>query len=139
MGNLLYVNNSSISHTGQRLYETPCVGLVTWQGEILKRRNWNWGNYVNSYFLPRIFFFFFFFFFFFNDIRLISLKKKKKNYKPLASFRLQENIVTYRPITRQRLGKHIPQQANTRDNRMSIDRQQRGKYASSTIETAFSE
>jgi hypothetical protein len=47
-------------------------------------------------------------------------------------------IVTYRPIARQRLSKHIPTGANAHNNRTSIDRQRRGKHASSTIEAVFS-
>jgi hypothetical protein len=40
------------------------------------------------------------------------------------------NIVTYRPIARQRLGKHIPAGANARNNRMPIARQRINKHAS---------
>jgi hypothetical protein len=40
-----------------------------------------------------------------------------------------EYIVTYRPIARQRLGKHIPAGANTRNNRTSIARQRISKHA----------
>jgi hypothetical protein len=39
------------------------------------------------------------------------------------------NIVTYRPIARQRLGEHIPAGANERNNRTSIARQQISKQA----------
>jgi hypothetical protein len=42
-------------------------------------------------------------------------------------------IVTYRPIARQRLGKHIPAEAYAR-NRTSIARQQISKQAFSTIQ-----
>jgi hypothetical protein len=48
------------------------------------------------------------------------------------------DIVTCIPIARQRLGKHIPAQANTCKNRMSISRQQISKHASLGIETVFS-
>jgi hypothetical protein len=41
----------------------------------------------------------------------------------------QKNIVTYRPIARQQLGKHIPAGANARKNRASIARQRISKYA----------
>jgi hypothetical protein len=44
------------------------------------------------------------------------------------------NIVTYRPIARQRLRKNIPAGANTRNNRTSIARQRISKHASLTIE-----
>jgi hypothetical protein len=37
--------------------------------------------------------------------------------------RWKDNILTYRPIARQRLSKHIPAGANTRKNRTSIARQ----------------
>jgi hypothetical protein len=47
-------------------------------------------------------------------------------------------IVTNRPIARQRLGKLISAGANAHNNRTSISRQQRGKHASSTIESVFS-
>jgi hypothetical protein len=46
--------------------------------------------------------------------------------------------VTYVPIARQRLGKHIPAGTNVRDNMTSVARQQRSKYASSTIHAVFS-
>jgi hypothetical protein len=39
------------------------------------------------------------------------------------------NIVTYRPIARQRLSKHIPVVANGRNNRTSIARQRISKHA----------
>jgi hypothetical protein len=39
------------------------------------------------------------------------------------------NNVTYRPITRERLGKHIPAGANARNNRTSIARQRINKQA----------
>jgi hypothetical protein len=45
--------------------------------------------------------------------------------------------VTYRLIGRQRLDKHIPAEANTRNNTTSIARQQISKQAS-TIESLFS-
>jgi hypothetical protein len=44
------------------------------------------------------------------------------------------NIVTYRPIARQRLGKHIPVEAYARNNRTSIARQRISKPAFSTID-----
>jgi hypothetical protein len=48
------------------------------------------------------------------------------------------NIVMYRPIGRQRLGRHIPVEANAGDNRTSIARQWISKHASLTIEAVFS-
>jgi hypothetical protein len=48
------------------------------------------------------------------------------------------NIVTYRPIARQRLGKHIPAEAYARNNKTSIIRQRISKHASSTIEVVSS-
>jgi hypothetical protein len=47
------------------------------------------------------------------------------------------DIVTYRPIARQRLGKHIPVGANARYNRASVAGQRRGKHASSTKYAVF--
>jgi hypothetical protein len=46
-------------------------------------------------------------------------------------------IVTCIPIARQRLGKHIPAQANARSNRTSIARQRISKHASLTKEAVF--
>jgi hypothetical protein len=46
----------------------------------------------------------------------------------------KKNIVTYRSIARQRLGKHIPAEAYARNNRTSIARQRISKQALSTIE-----
>jgi hypothetical protein len=48
------------------------------------------------------------------------------------------NIVTYRPIARQRLGKHIPTGASALNNRTSVARQEISKQASLTIEAVFS-
>jgi hypothetical protein len=45
-----------------------------------------------------------------------------------------EHIVTYRPIVRQRFGKHIPAEAYARNNRKSIAKQRISKQAFSTIE-----
>jgi hypothetical protein len=41
---------------------------------------------------------------------------------------LKQNIVTYIPIARQRLGKHIPVGANARNNSKSIARQRIRKH-----------
>jgi hypothetical protein len=41
-------------------------------------------------------------------------------------------------VIRQRLGIHIPEEANARNNRTSIARQRISKYASLTIEAVFS-
>jgi hypothetical protein len=49
----------------------------------------------------------------------------------------ENRFVTCLPIDRQRLGQHIPAQANARDNRTSIARQRRGKHASSTVWVMF--
>jgi hypothetical protein len=46
--------------------------------------------------------------------------------------------MTYTPIARQRLGKHIPAQVYVRNNRTSIARQRVSKHASLTIEAIFS-
>jgi hypothetical protein len=48
------------------------------------------------------------------------------------------NIVTYRPIARQRLGKHIPAGSNGPNIRTSIVRQRISKHTSLTIEAVFS-
>jgi hypothetical protein len=50
---------------------------------------------------------------------------------------MKQNIVTYRPIARQRLGKHIPAGANALNNMTSIARQRISKHASLTIEAVF--
>jgi hypothetical protein len=42
------------------------------------------------------------------------------------------------PIARQRLGKHIPAEANARNNRTSIAKQRISKHTSLTIEAVFS-
>jgi hypothetical protein len=47
-------------------------------------------------------------------------------------------IVTYRPIARQQLSKHIPAEASVRNNRTSIAKQRISKHATLTIQTAFS-
>jgi hypothetical protein len=44
----------------------------------------------------------------------------------------------YRPIARQRVGKHIPARANAHKNRTSIARQRISKHASLTTEVVFS-
>jgi hypothetical protein len=46
--------------------------------------------------------------------------------------------MTYKPIARQRLGKHIPTGANELNNRTSVARQRISKHASLTIEAVFS-
>jgi hypothetical protein len=46
--------------------------------------------------------------------------------------------MTYRPIERQRLHKHIRAGANTHNNRASVVRQRISKYTSLTTETVFS-
>jgi hypothetical protein len=43
-------------------------------------------------------------------------------------------IVTCIPIARQRVGRHIPAEANTRNNRMSVARQRSCKHAFLTTE-----
>jgi hypothetical protein len=47
-------------------------------------------------------------------------------------------IMTCIPIARQRLGKHIPAQSNSLNNRTSIARQNISKHMSLTIEAVFS-
>jgi hypothetical protein len=49
-----------------------------------------------------------------------------------------EYIVTCILIARQRLAKHIPAEANARNNRTSIARHGRGKQASSTTQAVSS-
>jgi hypothetical protein len=44
-----------------------------------------------------------------------------------VSCRLEDNIVTYKAIARQRLGKHIPAGASARSNGMSVARQRMSK------------
>jgi hypothetical protein len=48
------------------------------------------------------------------------------------------NIVTYRPIVRQRLSKYIPAEAKALNSRASIARQRISKHASLTIEAVIS-
>jgi hypothetical protein len=48
------------------------------------------------------------------------------------------DIVTYRPIDRQQLGKHILTEANARNNMTSIARQRISEQACLTVETVFS-
>jgi hypothetical protein len=45
--------------------------------------------------------------------------------------------MTYRPIARQQLGKHIHAGANARNNRTSIVRQRISEHASLTVEAVF--
>jgi hypothetical protein len=59
-----------------------------------------------------------------NDTKILILK--------------QFDIVACIAIARQRLGKHIPALANSRDNRTSIPRQRTSKNASLTTEAVFS-
>jgi hypothetical protein len=47
----------------------------------------------------------------------------------LCHFTTMNNAVTYRPIARQRLGKHISAGANARNDRMSSARQRISKHA----------
>jgi hypothetical protein len=48
------------------------------------------------------------------------------------------DIVTCIATAKQRLGKHIPAEANASNNRTSTARQRISKYASLTIESVFS-
>jgi hypothetical protein len=47
-------------------------------------------------------------------------------------------VLTYRPIVRQRLGKHIPAKAKARNNKTSIARQRISKHASLKMEAVSS-
>jgi hypothetical protein len=47
-------------------------------------------------------------------------------------------IVTCIPIARQRVGKHIPVEANARNNRLSIPMQRRCKHASLILQMVIS-
>jgi hypothetical protein len=47
-------------------------------------------------------------------------------------------VVRTMPIVWQRIAKHIPAEANARNNRITIARQRRGKQALSTIRAVFS-
>jgi hypothetical protein len=47
-------------------------------------------------------------------------------------FKYAQHIVTYRPIARQRLSKHIPVGANARNNVKSIARLRISKHAKTT-------
>jgi hypothetical protein len=46
--------------------------------------------------------------------------------------------MTFIPIARQRLGKHIPAQAYVRNSRTSIARQMTNRHSSLTVEVVFS-
>jgi hypothetical protein len=48
-----------------------------------------------------------------------------------------DNTVTYRPIARQRFGKHIPARTKARKHKTSIARQLISKQASLSIEAVF--
>jgi hypothetical protein len=48
-------------------------------------------------------------------------------------------VVRAMPIARQRVAKHIPAEANARNNTRSIARQRHGKQALSTIQAVFRE
>jgi hypothetical protein len=54
-------------------------------------------------------------------------------YRSISS----NSTVTYRPIARQRLGKHIPTGVNARNNRTSIANQRISRHASLTIERLY--
>jgi hypothetical protein len=58
-----------------------------------------------------------------NILQILAVKPVKKIIQTKQRGRLEDNIVTYRPIARQRLGKHIPAGANPRNNRTSIAKQ----------------
>jgi hypothetical protein len=49
-----------------------------------------------------------------------------------------QSIMTCIPITRPRLGKHIPEQAHARNNRTSVARQWISKHSPLTTEAVFS-
>jgi hypothetical protein len=71
--------------------------------------------------------------------RLISRKCPKYGNATIENI-LQQlfYVVCAMPIARQRIAKHIPAEANARNNRRCIDRQRRGKQALSTIQVVFS-
>jgi hypothetical protein len=50
---------------------------------------------------------------------------------------IEINIVTYVPNATQQLGKRIPAESNSRNNRTSTVRQRISKHASLIIETVF--
>jgi hypothetical protein len=58
------------------------------------------------------------------------LTAKSVDLKMLMGF----HIVTYRPIARQRLGKHIPAEVYARNNKTSIARRRINKHAFLTTE-----
>jgi hypothetical protein len=47
---------------------------------------------------------------------------------PVLPGKCQHSTVTYRPIARQLLGKHIPMRVNARNNRASVDKQRITKH-----------
>jgi hypothetical protein len=51
------------------------------------------------------------------------------NCEGVVWIQIDQDIMTHRPITRQRLGKHIPAGVNARNNRTSIARQRISKHA----------
>jgi hypothetical protein len=76
------------------------------------------------------------------SFHVMCTEGKRKAYRVLVGKPEEtiwkNNIVTCIPIARQRLGKHIPMQANVRNNRASIARQQINKHTSLTIKAVFS-
>jgi hypothetical protein len=70
-----------------------------------------------------------------SDLAYLKLLSQHLHKQPEEN---HEYIVTYRPIARQRLGKHILAQAEGRNNWISIARQRISKQAFSTIERLFS-
>jgi hypothetical protein len=55
-------------------------------------------------------------------------EESNRNFRCPGNLKYQ-NSVMFRPIARQRLGKHIPAGANARINRTSIARQRISKHA----------
>jgi hypothetical protein len=53
---------------------------------------------------------------------------KLRMYQNVLKNLYMYNIVMYRPIARQRLGKHVSTGTNAHNNRMSIARQQISKH-----------
>jgi hypothetical protein len=58
-----------------------------------------------------------------NTAQILVAKSVKMIIQKKDRGRVEDNVVTHRPITRQRLGKYIPVGANPRINRTSVVRQ----------------
>jgi hypothetical protein len=73
-----------------------------------------------------------------NEYRILARKTEEERRLGISRRRWEDNIVTYKPIAKQRFSKHIPAEANARNNRASISRQRISNHAALRTETVFS-